>query len=48
MPGPATDTDPRNNIKETSFLSSARRKLNAAYSHGSLIIASLLGAIGES
>jgi hypothetical protein len=29
-------------------LSSARHKLNAAYIHGSLILAGLLGAIGES
>tara|TARA_R110002072_G_scaffold289831_2_gene457085 strand:+ start:14223 stop:14402 length:180 start_codon:yes stop_codon:yes gene_type:complete len=29
-------------------LSSARHKLNAAYIHGSLIIAALLGAIGQS
>jgi hypothetical protein len=29
-------------------LSSARNKLNTAYIHGSLIIAGLIGAIGES
>ena len=29
-------------------MSSARNKLNAAYIHGSLIIAGLLGAIGQS
>jgi hypothetical protein len=29
-------------------LPSARHKLNAAYFHGSLIIAGLLGAIGQS
>jgi hypothetical protein len=29
-------------------LSSARHKLNAAYIHGSLIIAGLIGAIGQS
>jgi hypothetical protein len=48
MPGPATDISYRNNTKETRFLSSARHKLNAAYIHGSLIIAGLIGAIGES
>ena len=29
-------------------MSSARNKLNAAYIHGSLIIAGLVGAIGQS
>ena len=29
-------------------MSSARHKLNAAYIHGSLIIAGLIGAIGQS
>ena len=48
MPGPATDISYRKSTKETRFLSSARHKLNAADINGSLIIAGLIDAIGES
>jgi hypothetical protein len=48
MPGPATDVTLSPNKQGRRFLSSARNKLNTAYIHGSLIIAGLLGAIGDS